>query len=91
MLLHGSISSLQFRNWALIHHEMRWLFAGPNVVLYFMKGMLAWLILWLGKLCSFLGVCGEVGVPVARTLTELKPPDDVTGLLLGYCFHNFRQ
>ena len=28
--------------------------------------------------------CGEVGVPMARILTELKPPDDVTGLLLGY-------
>ena len=28
---------------------------------------------------------------MARILTELKPPDDVTGLLLGYHFHTFRQ
>ena len=24
--------------------------------------------------------CGEVGVPMVRILTELKPPDDITGL-----------
>ena len=35
--------------------------------------------------------CGKVGVPMARILTELKLPDDVTGLLLGYQFHTFRQ
>ena len=35
--------------------------------------------------------CREVGVPMARIFTELKPPDDVTGLLLGYRFHPFSQ
>ena len=28
---------------------------------------------------------------MARILTELKPPDDVTGILLGYRFHTFRH
>ena len=28
---------------------------------------------------------------MARILNELKPLYDVTGLLLGYCFLNFRQ
>lgn len=35
--------------------------------------------------------CGEVGIPMARILTELELLDDVTGLLPGYCFHTFRH
>ena len=47
---------------------------------------------WITELAPiFHHSCGEVGVPMARILTELKPPEDVTGLLLGYHFHTFRQ
>lgn len=35
--------------------------------------------------------CEEVGVPMGRILTELKPPSDVPGLLLGFRFNTFRQ
>lgn len=35
--------------------------------------------------------CEEVGVTMARIFTEIKPHNDITGLMLGYRVHKHRQ